>query len=333
MMRILVIGGMQFMGRRIVELLAERGDEVTVMHRRGSHDLGPKVRNLQADRGDLQSVARALEAGRFDVIVDTAYDWQHGTPASHVEAAARSAGAGLHRYVFMSSAAVYVPGLGLNEESPLVGDDEPNPYAVHKASAERLLFTMHRESGFPAVTFRPPFVHGPRQPFYREQFFWDRLLDGRPIVLPDGGDTPTQWVFVEDIARACVRAIDVPEAAGQAFGVGHVEPLTQRIFVEALARVARITPRFVPVARERIRAAGGQLIGPRVYYGDYLDLAPFSAVVGKASRVLGITPTPLEEALRQGYAWYQSQPRRAVDYTFEDGLIGTSSTGAVSELT
>ena len=263
-------------------------------------------------------------AGRFDVIVDTAYDWERGTPASHVAAAARSAGDQLQRYVFMSSAAAYRPGLDLTEESPLVSDDETNPYAVHKASAERLLFEMHRNSGFPAVTFRPPFVHGPRQPFYREQFFWDRLLDRRPIVLPDGGDAVMQWVFVDDIARACVRAIDVPEAAGQAFGVAHVETLTQRTFVEALAHAAGVPPRFVPISRDAIRAAGGQLIGPRVYYGDYLDLAPFSAQVGKAARVLGITPLPLEEALRVGYSWYRTQPRRQVDYSFEDRLIAAA---------
>jgi nucleoside-diphosphate-sugar epimerase len=312
------------MGRRIVELLVERGDEVTVMHRRSTHNLGPKVRNVQADRGDLPTVARLIGDGRFDVIVDTAYDWERGTPATHVAAAAGSAGDQLRRYVFISSAAAYLPGVGLTEESPLVSDDEPNPYAVHKASAERLLFGMHRDSGFPAATFRPPFVHGPRQPFYREQFFWDRLLDGRPVVLPDGGDTPTQWVFVDDVARACVRAIDVPEAAGQAFNVAHVESLTQKTFVETLARIVRVTPRFVPVSREVIRAAGGQLIGPRVYYGDYLDLAPFSSVVDKAARVLGITPAPLEEALRVGYSWYRTQPRRPVDYSFEDRLIAAS---------
>jgi hypothetical protein len=116
----------------------------------------------------------------------------------------------------------------------------------------------------------------------------------------------------------------VPEAAGHAFNVAHVESLTQKTFVESLARIARVTPRFVPVSREVIRAAGGQLIGPRVYYGDYLDLAPFSSVVDKAARVLGITPAPLEEALRVGYSWYRTQPRRPVDYSFEDRLIAAS---------
>ena len=180
---------------------------------------------------------------------------------------------------------------------------------------------MHQRSGFPVVTFRPPFVHGPRQPFYREQFFWDRLIDGRPIVLPDDGQTPMQWVFVDDIARACVRAIEVPEAAGQAFNMAHVEPLTQQSFVETLARTAGVVPRFVPVPRLVIAAAGGQLVGHSIYFGDYLDLPPFTSVVEKAPRVLSIWPIPLEEALRQGFAWYKAQPRRPADYELEDRII------------
>jgi nucleoside-diphosphate-sugar epimerase len=322
-MRTLVIGGTQFMGRRIVELLLERGHDVAVLHRRANHDLGPDVRNLQADRGDLPMVAQLLRREAFDAVFDLAYDWQKGTPASHVEAAARSCGDRLQRYVFMSSIAAYPPGLEHREDEELAPDDAPDPYVQHKASAERLLFGMHRATGFPVVTFRPPFVHGPRQPFYREQFFWDRLHDGRPIVLPDGGGTPMPWVFVEDVARASVRALEVPEAAGQAFNLGHTERTTQRTFVETLARVAGVEPEFVAVPRATIHAAGGQLVGPSIYFGEYLDLPPFSAVADKVTRVLGVAPTPLEDALRVSYAWYQTQPRRPADYAFEDRLIAS----------
>jgi nucleoside-diphosphate-sugar epimerase len=320
-MRILVIGGVAFMGRRIVELLAAGGHDVAVLHRRATHDLGPRVRNIQANRGDLPAVAGLVAEGKFDAIFDLAYDWQTGTPASHVEAVARAAGAQLQRYVFISSIAVYLPGVGGREDGPLAPDDFPNLYAQHKASAERMLFRMHAESGFPAVTFRPPFVHGPRQPFYREQFFWDRLIDRRPIILPDGGDRPMPWVFVDDVAEACVRALDVPDAVGEAFNVGHLEQTTQRQFVEALARVAGVEPEFVTVSRAAIAEAGGQLAGKALYFGELLDLPPLRAVIEKAPRRLGISATPLEDALGKTYTWYQAQPRRPVDYTFEDSLI------------
>jgi nucleoside-diphosphate-sugar epimerase len=321
-MRILVIGGTLFIGRAIVETLAARGHDVTVLHRRGQHDLGPAIGNLEANRSDLAAVARILGDGRYDVVVDTVYDWEKGTPAAQVEAAARACGSQLQRYIFISSVAAYGPGLDHRENEPLVPDDFPNAYAQHKASSERALFRLHAESGFPATTVRPPFVHGPRQPFYREQFFWDRLRDGRPIILPEDGTTLIQWVYVADVAEACARAIEVPEAAGKAFNVAHREALTHRTFVETLARVAGVgPPAFAPLPRKVIQAAGGHPFLRNLYFGEFLDIPTHTEVIDQAPRVLGVTPTRLDAALAAGYAWYQAQPRRSVDYSFEDRLL------------
>jgi 2'-hydroxyisoflavone reductase len=324
-MRTLVIGGIQFMGREIVRRLLDRGDEVSVMHRRDHHDFGPHVRNLQADRADLDRVAKLLRETPVDAVFDMVYDFEKGTPAEHVEATARMCGGRLQRYVFMSTLAVYGGGLDRRESDPIAPDDFPDPYVQHKASSERALFRMHAESGFPVTTIRPPFVHGPRQPFYREQFFWDRMLDGRPVIVPDSGEKPMPWAFAPDVAEACVRALEVPEAAGEAFNVGHVEKTTQRTFVEALARVAGVEPKLAFIPREKILAAGGNPLlaaNGNLYFGEYLELPPMTGIIEKAPRLLGVTLTPLDEALRLSFEWYRTQPQRPVDYGFEDRLLG-----------
>jgi nucleoside-diphosphate-sugar epimerase len=320
-MRTLIIGGTVFMGREIAERLAARGDDVTVLHRGPDHQLNPAIHNLQADRADLDALTRMLADGHYDAVFDLAYDWQRGTSAQQVESAARSCGDQLRRYVFVSSIAAYGPGLDHRETDPLVADDFPNPYAQHKASSERALFRLQAERGVPVTTFRPPFVHGPRQPFYREQFFWDRLLDRRPIILPDNGEAPIQWVFAADVAEACIRAVDVPGAAGEAFNLAHSEPLTQRTYIEALARTAGVEPTFVSIPREVIHAAGGHPFMGHLYFGEFLDVPVHTSLLGKASRILGVTPTPLATALQASFEWYQAQPRRPVDYAFEDGLL------------
>jgi 2'-hydroxyisoflavone reductase len=323
--RALVIGGIVFMGREIVERLVRDGHDVTVLHRRDRHTLGPAVHNIQADRADLAAMTRVLGEGRYDAVFDLVYDWDHGTTADQVATSARACGDQLQRYLFISSVAAYGPGLNHRESDPLVADDFPNPYAQNKAASERALFQLHAEAGVPVTTFRPPFVHGPRQPFYREQFFWDRLRDGRPIILPDGGETPIQWVFAPDVAEAAVRAVDVPEAAGEAFNIAHVESLTQREFVDALARVAGVTPEYVSLPRADIHAAGGHPFMGNLYFGEFLDVPVHTVVAEKVTRVLGITPTPLDRALAASCQWYAEQPRRQVDYAFEDRLLALAT--------
>lgn len=308
------------MGREIVRLLGERGHDVWVLHRRDGHDLGLAVHNLRADRADLDTVRGYLREHDFQVVFDTAYDWERGTTARVVEATARACTSALHRYVFISTMAVYAAGADRGEDAPLAPDDYPNPYVAHKAAAERALFALHAEGGFPVTTIRPPFVFGPNQPFYREQFFWDRLIAGRPVILPDGGETLMQWSYAPDVAEASVRSIEVPQALGEAFNVGY-PPITQRQFVEALARAAGLQAKLAPVSRERIQAAGGAVIGDNLYFGEILDVFPITEIVEKAPRLLGVEPTPFEEALRETYAWYTSQPRRRVDYRFEDQLL------------
>lgn len=326
-MRVLFIGGTQFIGPPTVKRALDRGHKVTVLHRTASHDLGPEVENIRADRSDMGAMDRILAEGGWEVVFDFAYDWANGTPPEHVEVAARAAarGGALERYVFMSSIGAYAPGTDLTESAPLVPEDFPQPYAAHKANSERALFRMAREDGLPVSTLRPPFVHGPGQPFYREPFFWDRLRDGRPIILPDEGDALMHLVYVEDLAEAAMRTVEVPGAAGEAFNVGHREPVTHREYVEALAKVAGVEPRLVPVPRETIHAAGGEIMGEKLYFGEVLDLPPLTAVVEKARDVLDLQPTPLERALARGYAWYLEQPRREVDYTFENRLLSEVS--------
>jgi hypothetical protein len=93
--------------------------------------------------------------------------------------------------------------------------------------------------------------------------------------------------------------------------------------VELFAEVAGVTPTLVAIPRNTIEAAGGQLFGANLYFGEFLDPPPHTEVVDKVSRILSITPTPFVDALRAGFAWYRAQPRRTTDYSFEDQLLAS----------
>jgi len=323
MARALVIGGTLFIGRALVEQLLARGDEVVIMHRGTGTPYGSRVGELRCDRNDVDAVRAGLRDSRFDVVYDNVYDWQRGTTADQVSAAAvaTSAGGSVRRYVFTSSVAVYDAAGEYDENGPLAAADHPNPYAAQKAESERALFELHRRNGLPVTTLRPTFIYGPHNPFDREAFFWDRLIAGRPIVVPEDGSRMMQWVHVRDVARAAVRAADEPRAIGRAYNVTNYPPITQIAYVRLLADIARKHANTVHIPREQIERLGGQLLAPPVYFGVYLDV-PFTVSRNDRARSeLALDLTPFEDGLRETWAWYQQQPRPKPDFSWEDRLL------------
>jgi 2'-hydroxyisoflavone reductase len=315
-----------FIGRLLVAELLKAGHEVAVLHRRPKHDLGKRVQNIIADRNDPESVRQALQFTSFQVVFDNVYDWERGTTASQVEgtvqAVRAASGDRLTRYVFMSSVAAYGDGLNHHDGDPLAPDDHPEPYVRNKAITERMLFRLHQKTGFPVVTLRPPFIYGPENPFYREAFFWDRLREGRPVILPGDGHRLMQFVYIKDLVRASLRAMEAPDAVGEAFNVANERPVTQAEFIQAMAAAAGKKPNIVRVPRERIAEAGGDPMGQPAYFGVYLDVPPITEVVVKAKRILGFQPTPFEVGLKETYRWYLRNAKKSkIDYTFEDRLI------------
>ncbi len=321
-MKALVIGGTQFIGRHLVAALVKSGAEVTVLHRRAEHDLGRKVANLQADRNDAESMRKVLAGLSFDVVFDLVYDAQRGTTAQSVCGAAQALTGRIGRYVFISSAAAYGDGLNHHEGDALADDFCPDDYMRNKAQTERALFRLHQRHQTPVVTLRPPFVYGPGNPYYREQFFWDRMRDKRSIVLPGDGRRLMQFVFVKDLVRAALRAAEAPNAIGHAFNIANSRALTQAELVEALSVCCGKPGVVARVPRDRIARSGGHPSGPRLYFGQGFDLPPITTVISKAQRVLGFKPTPFAEGLRETYKWYlKAHTKAVIDYEFEDLLL------------
>jgi len=315
-----------FIGRSLVAELLKAGHEVAVMHRRPKHDLGRRVQNIVADRNDPESVRQALQYTSFQVVFDNVYDWERGTTATQVEgtvqAVRAASGDRLTRYVFMSSVAAYGDGLNHHDGDPLAPDDHAEAYVRNKAMTERMLFRLHQKTGFPVVTLRPPFIYGPENPFYREAFFWDRLRDNRPLILPGDGHRLMQFVYIKDLVRACMRAMDEPDAEGEAFNVANEKPMTQAEFLQAVVAASGKKGNIVRVPRERIAEAGGDPMGQPAYFGVYLDVTPITEVVVKAKRILGFQPTPFETGLKETYRWYLRNGKKSkIDYSFEDRLI------------
>jgi 2'-hydroxyisoflavone reductase len=329
-MKVLVIGGTLFIGRLLVEELVKAGHEVAVLHRKAKHEFGRRVENIVADRNIPDSLNEELSGRRFEAVYDNVYDWERGTTPAQVEATVQACGGNrLSRYIFMSSVAAYGDGLNHKESDPLAPDYHANPYIRNKAATERLLFRMHSQKGLPVVTFRPPFIYGAGNPFYREQFFWDRLRAGRPIIIPGDGHRLMQFVNVNDLVTALVRALVEPRAIGEAFNIGDPKPLTQVELVERLGKAAGVEPALVRVPRDLIQQTGGNAMEEPYYFGEYFDVPPITENIGKVTRVLKMKLTPFDLGLKETFRWYTRNHRpRTSGFDFDDKLLATVRAGS-----
>jgi nucleoside-diphosphate-sugar epimerase len=328
--RVLVIGGTHFIGRLLVHELTRTGHDVTILHRRPGHDLGRRVHEIIGDRNDPASLQSAFAGHDFEIVFDNVYDWQRGTTAAQVEATAQLAAEHkLQRYIFMSSVAAYGDGLNHHEGDALAPDNHPDSYVRNKAMSERALFRLHHRHHLPVVTLRPPFVYGPGNPYYREAFFWDRIRDNRPVILPGDGRRLMQFAYVKDVVAACLHAMEERGAVGHPFNIANPRPISQAELVDLLGEVAGRKPLVVRIPRERILRAGGHPMGPKLYFGVYYDLPPITMMITKAQRVLHFQPTDFAEGLREEYRWYlRHHQKDTSNYSFEDSLLALAASAA-----
>jgi len=125
------------------------------------------------------------------------------------------------RVLFASSGAVYGEAkyLPIDEEHPL----EPHwPYGVSKLSAERYVIQYYKLFGLETTAFRYGIVYGPREWFGRVLTMFIKrvfLEDKPPVVFGDGSQT-RDFVYVGDVVRAHMLAIEKDEAVGHVFNIG-----------------------------------------------------------------------------------------------------------------
>ncbi len=323
-MRVLVIGGTRFIGRHTVDALLGRGHAVAVFHRgQTPNPFGDRVQDILGNRLDEASVRAGLGDEEFDAVVDVAYAWDARTGAKEISYVANALNGRAAKYVYLSSVSVYGDGpLPLTEVSrrdPMLG-----AYSEDKIAAEDYLFDAHRAGRYDVSVIRPPYVYGPWNNIPREAWFWDRILAGRPVIVPDAGTTLFQWAAARDVAWALAECVANPAAKGQAFNIAESEPLTYAAFIDRLAAVAKkpVEKAFVP--RKRIQELGGSAMGPNMYFGATLDAeVDFSVSVDKARRLLGFEPTDPLAGLAETYAWYLANDRgRSPKFTFDKRVLG-----------
>ncbi len=306
-MKIIVTGGAGFIGSHVVEAYRAAGHQVAVVDDLSSgarENLPPDVPLYLMDIGS-PLLAKVFAQERPDVVNHHAAQISVSFSAREPvrDAAVNCMGllnvleesrkAKVRKFIYISSGgAIY----GEAAEGKLAEDHPPaplSPYAIHKLLGEHYLQFYHAQHGLAWTSLRYANVFGPRQNPHGEAgvvaIFVSRLLRGEIPTINAYPEDPEgmarDYVYVEDVARASVLALD--KADGEAVNIGTGREVRTR---ELLAAICRIMGRELKYTRA----------GPRPG-----DLRRSLLDIGKAARVLGWKPaSSLEDGLARTVSFF-----------------------------
>ena len=299
--RIIVTGGAGFVGLNLVKRLRSEGAVITVPVRRNHPPNQPGVEFRAVDLLDLEAVLQLVRDVRPDSIIHSAAAGYHPiAPKDRIDSLAvatlgtahlleAALECGINRALYLGGSTVYPMQPHAMQES-----QAPDPVTFRgagKASGSIIWRQFAKATGLRAAELRLFSVYGPHE---AETRFIPKLLraawDEVPFPLLRG--PRHDFIYAEDVADACVRALEQPLPAGEIVNIGTG---IQSSNEEVVALVEQVTGR-------RVRIVEGEF--PRRAW----DSEAWRADTTRAENLLGWrAATRLHDGLQQTFEWLRTE--------------------------
>lgn len=224
-LKVLVTGGLGFIGSHVVDRLIRDGVETVIVDNLSGAS-GSFYKNPSAvlHKYDIQDEALddVFSREKPDVVIHLAaqIDVRESQRNPLFDANVNILGTlnvlrlcethSVHKIVYASSAAVYgnPEYLSIDEMHPL---NPQSCYGVSKSVPEFYIRQFASMHGLKYTILRLANVYGPRQSSHGEagvvSVFLDRMKDGKGLVIYGDGEQTRDFVYVEDVAKAFVNAV------------------------------------------------------------------------------------------------------------------------------
>ncbi len=206
-LKILILGGTNFLGPHLVEEMQSRGHEITLFNRGTQNpSFFPDVEQLHGNRENDLS---ALEGRKWDAIIDTC-----GYIPRIVEVSSRVLKDATKHYTFISSISAYenFHHIGIDETYPLAQLDVPDKeeitektYGALKAGCEQVIQSYFSDR---ALIVRPGLIVGPYDHTDRFTYWPVRIKEGGIVLAPGNPRQNVQFIDVRDLACWIIDMIE-----------------------------------------------------------------------------------------------------------------------------
>jgi 2'-hydroxyisoflavone reductase len=313
-MRLLILGGSQFLGRAIAAHACAAGHDVTCAARGIAGPMASGARFIRADRDEAESLA-PLAGEAFDAVVDVS---RHpGQVRRAVAALKRPA---VH-WTFVSTVSVYAdnrtPGQRADTAplrlptAPDIEHSREEIYGAAKVACEQAV-------GANAFICRAGLIVGPEDPTGRFTYWPARLARGGEVLAPGTPQDPVQLIDVRDLARWIVHAAQAG-MTGTHDAIGPSRPRGEFLAECAAALCSSCT--FTWVDRAFLEAHDvRRWTGPRSLplWLPLPDHAGFATRDTTPARHAGLALRALAETARDTFDWLRHSNGRVTGLTADE---------------
>ena len=184
-MKILILGGNRFFGKKLAQILIDKLYDVTLLNRGNVDDgFGNRVNRIKCDRSNKADFKAQISKENWDLVYDQiCFDYDQA------KVICEALNGKTQKLIFTSSQSVYDYGEHLVEEDFQTSAyqlkefvKKEDNYAEAKRQAE---VAFDKYATFPVIQIRFPIVIGEDDYTERFQFHVDRIKEGRPIYFPN----------------------------------------------------------------------------------------------------------------------------------------------------
>ncbi len=230
--KVLILGGNQFLGKHICDKLIAEKYQVYVFNR-GTRNNSSKAVHLKGDRNSKKDLYNLLESHKFDAIIDiSSYE------ADQIKMSLEALKGKYGKYIFISSASVYqnIKKVPVREEEETGENLVWGNYALNKFLCEETLKEFSEKNASDFIIFRPFYIFGPENNLDRETYFFNRILDEKPIFIPSK-DAIIQFGYVKDLANNIFKAIKKDDFNNNIFNISGNEYMNFKEMIKVMEKV------------------------------------------------------------------------------------------------